>query len=246
MGFSFGPGGLGMLVVIIVLTTVGGRLLGIRLRWWRALVAGFPGLVIGIIIVWAAEGHPRAPRTLPTGAVLFTALIATMLIAVLRRARPRPTGLHAPPGDDRRHLPRRPHPGNVLLLTDGRLALIDFGSVGRLDTLQQAALRRLLLAVANRNPSELHDALIDLAEVRYGSGPGDEVLERALAQFMARHLGPGIVPDAAMFTALFTLLTQFGITFPPVIGGAFRRWSLWRVPWRCRHPASRCWRRRAG
>lgn len=115
-----------------------------------------------------------------------------------------------------------PHPGNVLLLTDGRLALIDFGSVGRLDTLQQAALRRLLLAVANRNPSELCDALIDLAEVRYGSGPGDEVLERALAQFMARHLGPGIVPDAAMFTALFTLLTQFGITFPPVIGGAFR------------------------
>jgi ubiquinone biosynthesis protein len=44
-----------------------------------------------------------------------------------------------------------PHPGNVLVLRDGKLALIDFGSVGRLDPLQQAALGRLLLAVAHRN-----------------------------------------------------------------------------------------------
>ena len=36
-------------------------------------------------------------------------------------------------------------------------------SVGRLDPLQQAALRRLLLAVARRNPAGMHDALLDLA-----------------------------------------------------------------------------------
>src|SRR5215469_6680829 len=53
-----------------------------------------------------------------------------------------------------------PHPGNVLVLRDGALALIDFGSVGRLDPLQQAALRRLLLAVARRHATELHDALL--------------------------------------------------------------------------------------
>jgi ubiquinone biosynthesis protein len=40
-----------------------------------------------------------------------------------------------------------PHPGNVLLLADGQLGLLDFGSVGRIDAGLRAALQRLLLAV---------------------------------------------------------------------------------------------------
>lgn len=115
-----------------------------------------------------------------------------------------------------------PHPGNVLVLSDASLALIDFGLVGRLDPLQQAGLRRLLFAVARRDPGELQGALADLAEIRVRDHTGDDRLERALAQFMAQHLGTGMFPDTAMFTALFTLLTEFGITFPPVIGGVFR------------------------
>ena len=115
-----------------------------------------------------------------------------------------------------------PHPGNVLVLRDGQLALIDFGSVGRLDPLQQAALRRLLLAVARRNPAELHDALLDLAHAARPAAAGEDLLEPALAQFLAQHLGPGMVPDAAMFTTLFRLLADFGLVFPPVIAAVFR------------------------
>jgi ubiquinone biosynthesis protein len=40
-----------------------------------------------------------------------------------------------------------PHPGNVLLLADGRLGLLDFGSVGRIDAGLRTALQRLLLAL---------------------------------------------------------------------------------------------------
>jgi ubiquinone biosynthesis protein len=115
-----------------------------------------------------------------------------------------------------------PHPGNVLVLRDGQLALIDFGSVGRLDPLQQAALRRLMLAVARRNPAELHDSLLDLAQATRPEAAGDDLLEPALAQFIAQHLGPGMVPDTAMFTTLFRLLLEFGLVFPPVIAAVFR------------------------
>jgi len=115
-----------------------------------------------------------------------------------------------------------PHPGNVLVLRDGQLALIDFGSVGRLDPLQQAALRRLLLAVARRNPAGLHDALLDLAQAARPAAAGEDLLEPALAQFIAQHLGPAMVPDAAMFTALFRLVAEFGLVFPPVIAAVFR------------------------
>jgi ubiquinone biosynthesis protein len=39
---------------------------------------------------------------------------------------------------------------------------------------------------------------------------------------MTQHLGPGMVPDASMFTTLLALLAEFGISFPPVIAGVFR------------------------
>ena len=42
-----------------------------------------------------------------------------------------------------------PHPDNVLLLADGHLGLLDFGSVGRVDAGLRAALQRLLFAASS-------------------------------------------------------------------------------------------------
>jgi len=54
--------------------------------------------------------------------------------------------------------------------------------------------------VARRNPAELHDSPLDLAQAARPGAAGADLLEPALAQFIAQHLGPGMVPDAAMFT----------------------------------------------
>ena len=43
-----------------------------------------------------------------------------------------------------------PHPGNVLILADGTLGQIDFGSAGRLHAAQRLAPARLLLASTAR------------------------------------------------------------------------------------------------
>lgn len=112
-----------------------------------------------------------------------------------------------------------PHPGNILLLGSGQLALIDFGLVGRLDVRQQAALRRLLTAAARRDPAELYEAVSELAAFPVRD---DELLEQTLAAFMTQHLGPGMVADAAMIRALLAMLAQAGAAFPPVIAGVFR------------------------
>ena len=116
-----------------------------------------------------------------------------------------------------------PHPGNVMVLRDGRIALIDWGSVGRLDPLQQAGLRNMLLAIDRRDATALYNALLDLAERSPGEdGPDEERLEQALAHFMARRLGTGMPMSMALFTDLFQLLLEFGIGFPAEIGVLFR------------------------
>jgi ubiquinone biosynthesis protein len=113
-----------------------------------------------------------------------------------------------------------PHPGNILLLDDGRLGLLDFGSVGRLDALLRAALQQFLLAIDRGDPAGLYDALL---EVMVRPDDLDEQrLQRALGQFMARHLNPGAAPEVEMFTDLFRLVASYDLMVPPEVAAVFR------------------------
>ena len=113
-----------------------------------------------------------------------------------------------------------PHPGNVFLLPDGRLGLLDFGSVGRLDVLVRGALQQLLAAIQLGDPNALRDALLELAQP--AEMPDEQRLTRDVGQFMARHLSPGVGPDVSMFTELFGLVAEHGLTIPPEAGAVFR------------------------
>ncbi len=113
-----------------------------------------------------------------------------------------------------------PHPGNVMVLRDGRLALIDFGAASRIDPLQQSAIREVMLGVAQRDADVLRQAVLQVATLR--RDVDDEELERALSRFMTRHLAPGMVPSAAMFNDLLQLFFTFGINLPPELSTFFR------------------------
>jgi ubiquinone biosynthesis protein len=119
------------------------------------------------------------------------------------------------------HFHADPHPGNVLVLADGSgLGLIDFGATGRLDPIQQTSLREMVLAVSQRDAGLMRQAVLEVATLRRGFD--DEQLERALARFMARNLGPGAAPSAAMFNELLQLFFSFGISLPPEFSTFFR------------------------
>jgi len=113
-----------------------------------------------------------------------------------------------------------PHPGNVLILRDGSPALIDFGSIGRLDAGQQSALRRILIAFDRRDAAQMRDALVEITDVP--DSRRQDALERALSQFMARRMGPGLQPGAAFFTDLMRVLIEYELSLPQHVAAVFR------------------------
>lgn len=112
-----------------------------------------------------------------------------------------------------------PHPGNLMLLDDGTLGLLDFGSVGRLDASVRSALQRFLLALNRQDPLGVTDALLEV--VPRPEEIDEAALERALGQFMARHLGPGM-DSVQMFTDLFRIVSAYGLSIPPEVAAVFR------------------------
>ncbi|WP_370017983.1 TIGR03557 family F420-dependent LLM class oxidoreductase [Planotetraspora sp. GP83] len=113
-----------------------------------------------------------------------------------------------------------PHPGNIMLLADGGLALLDFGSVGRLDASVRASLQRLLAALDQADPLGASDALLEI--VPRPDEIDERELERAIGRFMARHLVAGATPDVQMFGDLFRVVFAHGLSVPPEVAAVFR------------------------
>jgi ubiquinone biosynthesis protein len=105
-----------------------------------------------------------------------------------------------------------PHPGNVFLRPDGRLELIDFGAVGRLDPYERGAFLDLLRGVQGEDPTLIREGLL-----RIGT-PGGPIDEEALDRELARLLSRGIRADgrinAGMFEDLLFVLRDFRIVLP--------------------------------
>ena len=57
-----------------------------------------------------------------------------------------------------------PHPGNIFYLTDGRVALLDCGLVGRLDPRSQQILTEMMLAIVDMDSQRCSQLTLQLAE----------------------------------------------------------------------------------
>jgi ubiquinone biosynthesis protein len=105
-----------------------------------------------------------------------------------------------------------PHPGNIFAFPDGSLGLIDFGAVGRLDSIQQAAVVDILAALVQNDVSLLRDGIERVAEMSESVSP--ERLERALARLMADHVRASGAVDPTIMQDLVRTLSEFGIRLP--------------------------------
>ena len=78
-----------------------------------------------------------------------------------------------------------PHPGNVLLTTDGRLALVDLGMVTLIAPELQDPLLRMLVALSEGDGAEVAAIIAGLGQKRPGWDP--EKFEREIAVLVQRH-----------------------------------------------------------
>ena len=108
-----------------------------------------------------------------------------------------------------------PHRGNVLMTSDGRLALLDFGLLGRLDDETRTMLSLLLLAIARNRADDVASLILGLSLTTLESDEAAFVheLRRKLPRYHWRPLS-GIRAGEAL-ADLQRICLRYGIRLPP-------------------------------
>lgn len=108
-----------------------------------------------------------------------------------------------------------PHPGNVFLTPDGRIALIDLGMVYRLSPQLQDTLLMMVLAIADGRGEEAADHTLALAEQREGVSEAE--FRRQVASLVAQYSGAGLsdLSVGKVFLEIVDTAVRNGVALPP-------------------------------
>ncbi len=106
-----------------------------------------------------------------------------------------------------------PHPGNISVTDDGKLILYDYGMVGRINNETRFKLIRLYLALVERNPPRVVNAMNELSMLT--PGYNREIIEKGIElSIRAMH---GNKPDEMEVQSLMELANQTMSKFPFVL-----------------------------
>ena len=115
-----------------------------------------------------------------------------------------------------------PHPGNIFLLEDGRLALLDCGAIGRLDPRTQQLLTELLLAIVNLDAQRCAQLSLELS----GTSDTDNLakLEGDYDRFLRRYYNTSLseVKFSQLVYGVLQISRENNVRLPSNIGLYFK------------------------
>jgi ubiquinone biosynthesis protein len=108
-----------------------------------------------------------------------------------------------------------PHPGNIFYLPGDRIAVIDFGMVGRVSEQRRYQIVQMLHGLVEREAEAVTDVLLEWGE---GSGEADELrLQADIGAFVDQYRGLPLkdLRMGAMLVDVTTILRNHSLSLPP-------------------------------
>ncbi|MFD2115626.1 ABC1 kinase family protein [Paenibacillus yanchengensis] len=112
-----------------------------------------------------------------------------------------------------------PHPGNIMMTTDGEVALIDFGSVGYLTDEERSGMLGFLIGYSSNDTKEMANGLKKVCEE--GHLLDEDLIERRLSRLITE-ASFSHDPTSVMMKRLMSMVTEMGLSLKPTVAGAFR------------------------
>lgn len=114
-----------------------------------------------------------------------------------------------------------PHPGNIYIEeTTGRVAILDYGAVGRLAELQQEGLKYFLVGIHQNDAALVVDGIAQLVE--NAEQINRHEMEQAISQILLKINYVSTIPTDELMYSIFSVVREFGLHFYPSVNVALR------------------------
>ena len=110
-----------------------------------------------------------------------------------------------------------PHPGNIWVLPDGSIGLLDGGMVGSIDEHTRDDLEEMLMAAVNRDADRITDYVLRIGTVPRGIDRN--ALRVDISEFVTEYIGSSLKDFdlSGALTGLTTIIRDYRIILPPSI-----------------------------
>lgn len=107
-----------------------------------------------------------------------------------------------------------PHPGNILIKTDGKIAFIDFGLMGRIDKYTKYKLADLIIGVINKDTEKIVKVLLELSQSDNDLSPSEIQLD--VEDLIERYYGKTLkhVNISKLLNEVLAIVAKYKIVLP--------------------------------